>query len=64
MPASLGAFQTQCWAEATRVLMEEIVPALPVLQRSARFVSSRVESWTTDGVFVLPSLDRFALTLE
>ena len=38
-----GPPQTQCWAEATRVLAEEIVPAVPILtQRSARLVSGRV----------------------
>ena len=60
-----GPPQTQCWAEATRVLAEEIVPAVPILtQRSARFVSGRVASWTTDGVFVVHSLDQIALALE
>jgi peptide/nickel transport system substrate-binding protein len=57
-----GPLQTQCWVEASRVIAEEIVPALPVItQRSARYVSGRVQSWTTDGIFVVHSLDQIAL---
>jgi serine/threonine-protein kinase len=57
-----GPPQTQCWAEATRVLGEEVIPAVPfITQRSARFVSGRVESWTTDGVFVTHALDQISL---
>lgn len=57
-----GPPQTQCWAEATHVLAEKIIPAGPPLtHRSARYVSGRVASWTTDGVFVVHSLDQIAL---
>ncbi len=62
-----GPPQTQCWAEATRVLAEEIVPAVPILtQRSARRSSRvRAASWTTDGVLSSRfSPDQIALALE
>jgi hypothetical protein len=35
---------------------------VPLLtHRSARYVSGRVTSWTTDGAFVVHSLDQIAL---
>ncbi len=60
--ALVGPLQTQCWADATRHLSEDIVPVAPyIAARSARFFSVRVANPMTDAVFILPPLDQLAL---
>jgi hypothetical protein len=58
----VGALQTQCWADATRVLTEDVVPVVPMIaERSARFFSSRIVNPTVGGVYSMPTLDTLAL---
>ena len=60
--ALVGPLQTQCWADATRHVSEDIVPVAPyIAARSARFFSVRVANPMTDAVFILPPLDQLAL---
>jgi peptide/nickel transport system substrate-binding protein len=61
----VGGAQTQCWARLDQLLMEEIVPAVPLLQPAeTRIVSERVVSISIDQLTNQPALDRIALDPE
>ncbi len=59
---AIGISQTQCWVAFDVYLMEEIVPATPLLRDTAPvIVSSRVASFSWDQVAGVPALDKIAL---
>lgn len=61
----VGGEQTRCWAELDQLLMEEVVPAVPLLvEWETRVFSERVASATIDQLTNLPALDRIALKPE
>jgi peptide/nickel transport system substrate-binding protein len=60
--ALAGGAQTQCWAQVDQLVMEQIVPWIPIASpNETRIVSSRVASVSIDQLTTLPSLDRIAL---
>ena len=59
----VGVLATQCWADATRIVTEDIVPVVPMIAtRSARFFSARVLNPTVGGVYSMPDADALALS--
>jgi peptide/nickel transport system substrate-binding protein len=58
----VGQAQFQCWAELDQLLMEQVVPAVPlVFEGYVRPVSARVASYSFDQSVALPALDQIAL---
>jgi peptide/nickel transport system substrate-binding protein len=58
----VGEDQFQCWAEADQYLMQEIIPAVPLLfDQTVRVVSARVRNYSIDQFTALPALDHIAL---
>jgi hypothetical protein len=57
-----GDPQVQCWAELDQILMEKVVPVVPIVFINAvRGVSSRVADYAFDQSTVLPALDRIVI---
>ena len=60
--AQIGRAQAECWAEIDQFLMQNIVPAVPLLNdQVVRVVSARVSGYSLDQFTALPALDRIAL---
>jgi peptide/nickel transport system substrate-binding protein len=60
--ALVGGEQTRCWAELDQLLMEEVVPAVPLLVPwETRVFSERVASATVDQLTNQPALEGIAL---
>jgi peptide/nickel transport system substrate-binding protein len=58
----VGGAQTQCWAQVDQLVMEQIVPWIPIASpNDTRIVSPRVASVSIDQLTTLLSLDRIAL---
>jgi hypothetical protein len=58
----VGGAQTQCWAQVDQLVMERIIPWIPIASpNETRIVSARVASVSIDQLATLPSLDRIAL---
>jgi hypothetical protein len=58
----VGGAQTQCWAQVDQLVMERIIPWIPIASpNETRIVSARVASVSIDQLTTLPSLDRIAL---
>jgi peptide/nickel transport system substrate-binding protein len=61
----VGTEQVQCWAEADQLLMEEVVPWVPLwVQGYVRTVSDRVAAYSFDQFTGSPALERIALKPE
>jgi peptide/nickel transport system substrate-binding protein len=57
-----GISQVQCWTAFDQYLMEEVVPAVPLLIDAAPWIfSSRVASFSWDQAAGVPALDKIAL---
>jgi ABC-type transport system substrate-binding protein len=57
--------QTACWAEVDRLLMEDVVPFVPLrLDNAVRMVSNRVTSYSFDQATAFPAVDRIGLRTE
>jgi peptide/nickel transport system substrate-binding protein len=60
----LGTDQTQCWAAFDQYMMEQVVPAVPMLTDTAPWTfSARVASFSWDAVQGGPAFDHIALKL-
>jgi ABC-type transport system substrate-binding protein len=58
----VGSDQATCWAEADKLLMEQVVPAVPIFSWGGWVaVSRRVERYSFDQSFNAPALDRIVL---
>jgi ABC-type transport system substrate-binding protein len=58
----VGSDQATCWAEADKLLMERVVPAVPlVVYGDWKAVSRRVARFSWDQSLNYPALDRFVL---
>jgi peptide/nickel transport system substrate-binding protein len=58
----VGEAQTQCWAELDQLLMEKVVPWVPILyERSTIAVSARVARFSFDQLTSLPALDQISV---
>jgi ABC-type transport system substrate-binding protein len=58
----LGVDQVQCWAGFDQYLMEQVVPAVPLLTDTAPWTfSAKVASFSWDQVTGAPALDQIAL---
>jgi ABC-type oligopeptide transport system substrate-binding subunit len=58
----VGEAQFQCWAEMDQLLMEQVVPWVPMwFEAYDRTVSARVASYSFDQSVAFPALDRIAL---
>jgi hypothetical protein len=58
----VGVLRTLCWAQTERILMEEIVPVIPLFDaRSARYLGPRVAEASVDAAFAVFALDQVAL---
>jgi peptide/nickel transport system substrate-binding protein len=55
--------QAPCWAEFDQLLMEQVVPWVPLLvEQLAQILSDRVVSYSFDQAFTMPALDRIAVS--
>ncbi|MGH2788974.1 MAG: ABC transporter substrate-binding protein [Actinomycetota bacterium] len=61
----VGDPQTRCWAELDMMVMEKIVPWVPMFTKQRnRIVSERVVNYSIDSLVIWPALDHFALQDE
>jgi ABC-type transport system substrate-binding protein len=60
--ALVGGAHFECWAEADQLLMERVVPVVPLfVGLTARTVSARVRNFKFDQSVTMPALDQIAL---
>jgi peptide/nickel transport system substrate-binding protein len=58
----VGDRQSPCWAELDQILMEQVVPWVPLLvEQLAQPVSERVVNYSFDQANTMPALDRIAV---
>lgn len=58
----IGDRQVPCWAELDQLLMERVVPWVPLLvEQLAQLTSDRVVSYSFDQANAMPALDRIAV---
>jgi peptide/nickel transport system substrate-binding protein len=58
----VGIESIRCYAELDQLLMEQVVPWIPlVFENQIYIVSRRVVAWSFDQFAALPALDRFAV---
>jgi ABC-type transport system substrate-binding protein len=63
--ALVGGAQVRCWAEADQLLMERVVPFVPIDRLAIpTAVSKRVAAFSFDQSIATPALDRIALRLQ
>jgi ABC-type transport system substrate-binding protein len=59
---TFGRVQFECWAQADQLLMERVVPWVPLIEENhVQLVSDRVVRFSFDQFANLPALDRIAL---
>jgi peptide/nickel transport system substrate-binding protein len=60
--STFGSAQFECWAQADQLLMEQVVPWVPLIEENhVQLVSDRVVKFSFDQLANLPALDRIAL---
>jgi peptide/nickel transport system substrate-binding protein len=58
----VGDASVECWAETDKLLMEKIVPVVPLyVKTSARVFSARLARFAVDQSVALPALDQIAI---
>ena len=58
----VGGAAVDCWAETDRLLMEKVVPVVPLYEKTAaRVFSARIAEFVVDQFVALPALDQIAL---
>ena len=59
----IGGAQVRCWASLDQFLMQQVVPAVPlVFESHVEIVSDRVVHYSFDQSTALPALDQIALS--
>ncbi len=58
----VGGASVECWAETDNLLMEKVVPVVPLyVKTSARVFSGRIARFAIDQFVALPALDQIAI---